>query len=370
MSLINDVLRNLEANRPDDLASHNLQREIRSLPAAVPARTGFRLALLAGLLLALAAAAWQWHDRLDQLLPEAQPLPPPMAPATPVAAPSAAPAAKQLHLAQELLSVPSADAAAPAAPPVIAAAPQPHAMPAALAPQQPLAISPTQAPSVPPPAARPAEPLPLEVPPPVAVAPAPVKIEKSPAVATARDRADAEWRRAEAAFAGGRGEDGREALRAALRHDPGHAQVRQALLRQLLEARKIEEAVVVLQEGLELQPAQAGWAMSLARLQLEQGDPAAADRTLVRSQGFAEGSADYAGFQGHLKSRLGAHRQAAAHYQRATRLAPNDGRWWLGFGLALEADGRLPESREALRRALAAGNLPGELAAVAEQHLR
>ena len=73
MSLINDVLRNLEANRPDDLASHNLQREIRSLPAVAPARTGFRLTLLAGLLLALAAAAWQWHDRLDEPLAHAPP---------------------------------------------------------------------------------------------------------------------------------------------------------------------------------------------------------------------------------------------------------------------------------------------------------
>ena len=49
-------------------------------------------------------------------------------------------------------------------------------------------------------------------------------------------------------------------------------------------------------EGLELQPSQIGWAMSLARLQLEQGDLAAAEHTLARSQAHAEGSADYAGF--------------------------------------------------------------------------
>ena len=34
MSLINDMLRNIEAKRPDDPARKNLQREIRSLPAA------------------------------------------------------------------------------------------------------------------------------------------------------------------------------------------------------------------------------------------------------------------------------------------------------------------------------------------------
>src|SRR5574343_907846 len=65
MSLINDMLRNLEAKRPDDLARQNLQREIRSLP---PASRGagpvLKWAVLAGLLLAVGALAWygqgQW----------------------------------------------------------------------------------------------------------------------------------------------------------------------------------------------------------------------------------------------------------------------------------------------------------------------
>jgi len=313
--------------------------------------------------LALGVAAWQWQERLDQRL--VVPLPAPVSKAPPSVAPASVPLpaaepveprSENLVLAQELLSLPAlavpASAILPAAPTL---APQLlTATPAAVLESTKLPAEPTKADTSPVPA-RPAE---------------PAKIEKSPVMATPRDHADAEWRRAEAAFAGGRGDEGRAALRSALRHDPAHLQARQALLRHLLEARKIDEAVSVLQEGLDLQPAQAGWAMSLARLQFEQGDLAAADRTLVRSQSFAENNADYAGFQGHIKSRLGAHRQAAAHYQRATRLAPNDGRWWLGYGLALENDGRLPEGREALRRALAAGNLTGELAAVAEQHLR
>lgn len=198
----------------------------------------------------------------------------------------------------------------------------------------------------------------------------PVKIEKSPLAPTARDKADAELRRAETALASGRSGEALDGLRAALKLDPGYVAVRQALLRQLLDARKFDEAMVVLQDGLEHMPTQTGWAVSLARLQLEQGDLAGADRTLARSQGYAEANADYAGFQGHVKSRLGAQRQAIAHYQRATRLAPGEGRWWLGLGLAFEADGRLPEARDALRRAIASGTLNHDLAAVAEQHLR
>ena len=359
MSLINDVLRNLEAKRPDELAAHNLQREIRSLPPAVQSRTGVRLLLVAGLGVAIGIAIWQWPAGVISLMPAAPavlPVAPPVAvsEAPPTAVPSAAGLSQNLILAQELLSLPLAEEGSSSPPPAV--------LPDSLKPALSLANVP--------PAAVANEALPLPAAPPPAPSAAPAKIEKSPVLATPRDRADVDWRRGEAALAAGRGEEGREALRAALRHDPGHLQVRQTLLRNLLEVRRLDEAIRVLQEGLELQPAQAGWAMSLARLQLEQSDVAAADGTLARSQAFAEANADYAGFQGHLKSRLGSHRQAVAHYQRAIALAPNDGRWWLGLGLALESDGRLPESREALRRALATGNLPGDLAAVAGQHLR
>lgn len=359
MSLINDVLRNLEANRPDALVAQKLQREIRSLPPAPPTRRGFRLSLLAGLLLALGVAGWQWQERREPLPVEPVPLG-----EAPVAAPPPAlselpvlpvPLSENLILAQELLSLPVAEEPSTgAAEAAVTLSPLPA----------PAAVALAEPPKVAGDAAN------IELPRPVARSVEPVKIEKIPVTATPRDRADADWRRAEAAFAGGRPDEGREALRAALRYDPSHVQARQALLRHLLEARKIDEAIKVLQEGLELQPAQAGWAMSLARLQLEQGDVAAADGTLARSQAYAESNADYAGFQGHLKTRLGSHRQAAAHYLRATRLAPSDGRWWLGLGLALESDGRLPEGREALRRALASGTLPADLASVAEQHLR
>lgn len=56
MSLINDVLRNIEAKRPDDLARHKLQREIRALPAG---RSGFGRAawLLGGLVATLVLGA-------------------------------------------------------------------------------------------------------------------------------------------------------------------------------------------------------------------------------------------------------------------------------------------------------------------------
>ena len=354
MSLINDMLRNLEAKRPDDLAKQNLQREIRSLPAAAPGRGGLlRVLLLLGLAGLGFAGWWQLNGQLLPVLGNHQEASPPSAAAqvpSSAALPAPLPAAADvqppllsdnLKMAQDLIALP-----VPAAP--VLAVPDPVAPPTSAPPKAD---------------SEPVKPAP-------ALNPGPVKIEKSPVLTTPRDRADVEYRKAELAIGAGRSGEALELLRAALKIDPSYVQVRQALLRQLLDGRKFEEALHVLQDGLELQPAQTGWAMSMARLQLEQGDLAAADKTLVRSQAYAESNADYAGFQGHLKSRLGAHRQAVAHYQRAARLAPAEGRWWLGLGLALEADGRTQDGKEALRRALASGTLSSDLAAVAEQHLR
>ncbi|MCG2576773.1 hypothetical protein LZ012_07180 [Dechloromonas sp. XY25] len=360
MSLINDMLRNIEAKRPDDLARHSLQREIRSLP---PEKRGagraIRIVLALGVFTALGAMAWYFGNYPGEapaklIPPPAAPdlaVPPPLvaAPAPAAGDPGADQAADNLRLSSNLASAPP-----PAAP--VLGVPDPVPPPLAATPKnEPAAAAPQAATTAP-------------VPP--VLPPGPVKIEKSPVAATARDRADAEFRKAESALLAGRSGEAVDGLRAALKIDPSYVPVRQALLRQLLDTRRMDEAMAVLHEGVDLLPAQTGWAMSLARLQLEQGDLAAADRTLGRSQAYAEGNADYAGFQGHVKSRLGAHKPAIAHYQRAARLAPNEGRWWLGLGLALEADSRVPEARDALRRALVTGGLNADLAALAEQHLR
>ncbi len=354
MSLINDVLRNIEAKRPDDLARHNLQREIRALPAGKEGSgRAVKLIVVLGIAAAFGGAGFYIDGRFDkpQAMPPAPPAPslvtPPPMPAAPVpvsefAAAPTTPADDNLRLSGQLAVVPL-----PAAP--ILGVPDPVLPPSASTTKSDMANTPAS--------------------PPVQAS-GPVKIEKSPLAPTSRDRADAEFRRAETALASGRSGEALDGLRAALKIDPAYVAVRQALLRQLLDARKTDEAISVLQDGLELLPMQTGWAVSLARLQLEQGDLSAADRTLARSQAYAEANADYAGFQGHLKSRLGAQRQAAGHYQRATRLAPGEGRWWLGLGLAFEADGRIPEAKDALRRAVATGTLNGDLANVAEQHLR
>lgn len=195
-------------------------------------------------------------------------------------------------------------------------------------------------------------------------------ITRSAAQPSARERAEADYRQAIAAINQGRLDEGAKQLREALRLDALHAPARQLLVRLQLEARQTEAAMQVLAEGLEVLPAQIGWAMSLARLHAERDDYAAAWRVLQHSEPAAGANADYQGFAGHVLQRLGKPQEAAQHYRRALRSAPDDGRWWLGLGLALDAEGRTDEARDAWQTARRSGKLSPELQRLVEQKLR
>lgn len=377
MSLINDVLRDLEARRADDLKRQNLQGEIRPLPPLAPPAPRWRLALAATVVLTIVgggAGWWYYGGPANPAVQTPAPAKAPAVPSAPVVA-EAAPSPQPLIAAEKYELQPALSLSAP---------PEAPPAPVTVAPKAPAPASATAAaPAVPPPAnppvvtkalTAPAE-LPKASPPPEKPRAAPVeadkgRIEMKAVLATPRDRADAEYRSAQAHGAAGRTNESVEALRLALKHDPAYGAARQALVKQLLELRRIDDASAVLAEGLELQPAQVGWAMSLARLQVERGDLGAAQRTLSRSAAHAGGNADYAGFYGHVQYRLGHHRDAIALYQSAARLAPADGRWWFGLGVALEGDGRGGEAKDAYRRALATGTLNADLSALAEQKLR
>jgi MSHA biogenesis protein MshN len=151
---------------------------------------------------------------------------------------------------------------------------------------------------------------------------------------------------------------------------PEHLRARQGLLGLLVQARKLEEAERVLEEGVRLSPGQTGFSMTLARLQADRGDNAGAIATLQRGLEHAQGSAEYAAFLAALLQRQGQHEEAIEQFQAALRLRPGSGIWWLGLGMSLQAANRPAAAQEAYLQARAAGNLQPDLAALAEQRLR
>lgn len=384
MSLINQMLQDLDARRAAQESGVSLPADVRPLP---PARTTRWPWYVAGIgIVAVAAGGYHVLQQREMATGEKD-----------VAVVSAAPAAHGAPVPSPL----SAPPASPSSNPMVASdAPPPRSLPdnsvslrlADVLSDPPVKTASTKAAvepvpkspesrrdekQVPPakvvePQARPAPQVP-DVP----VSPSAdtrtgktQSIEKKDANASPRERGEAGYRKAIGVLNQGRPGEAIEALQEALRLDAQHGAARQLLVRLLLESRRTDEAIQALQEGLQGQPTQAGWAMSLARLQVDRGDLAAAAQTLQRSQLAALDNASYLGFSAHVQQRLGHHKEAGVLYELAARLAPDDGRWWFGLGMAMDAEGRNDRAVEAFQRARQCGNLSRELMTVVEQKLR
>jgi MSHA biogenesis protein MshN len=368
MSLVNQMLQDLDSRRAADGPKSGLPNDVRPLPAV--RRSGMPLVVVGGVVL-LAVALWfLWQavdsssrpERRSEGLAVVQPIPPSetQTPVMPSSQPVPAAATGDVV------------AAAPAASSDVSA----ESDESRLRLTTSLRILPDEVPAVrrelpvvPPRAATPIVAM-AATPAPSAKAPGAVLIEKSTPSGALHERAENEYRKALSALNAGRSSEAMDGLRTALKQDGEHSASRQLLFKLLVENKRFDEAADLLREGLQLQPAQLSWAMSLARLQVDRGDLPGAWRSLQQSLSFAANSAEYQGFSAHVLQRLGRSKEAVEYYQSATRLAPAEGRWWLGLGLALESDGHVAEARDALLRARASGTLNAELNALVDQKLR
>ena len=183
-------------------------------------------------------------------------------------------------------------------------------------------------------------------------------------------RADATFRQAVASMQQGHVADAIAGYEAVLRLDAGHDAARQALVALLLEGGRGADAERVLQGGLKSKPEHTGFAMLLARLQVERGAVEQATATLEKTLSYADRQADYQAFFAALLQRQNRHKEAITHYQIALQLAPDNGIWLMGYGISLQAAQRTDDARDAFRRALESRTLNPELQAFVQQKLR
>jgi len=196
------------------------------------------------------------------------------------------------------------------------------------------------------------------------------EIQKQVRQSTQQELAENEYRKATGLLHRGSPAEAQQGFEAALQLQPEHHAARQGLVGLLLETRKFSDAERVLQEGLALAPAQSGFTITLARLQVHRGDVAEGVATLKRGFEYGRGNADYHAFLAALHQRLGQHEEAVEQFQAALRLKPAPGVWWLGLGMSLQAVNRTADAQDAYRRARSAANIQPDLAALAEQRLR
>ena len=342
MSLINKMLQDLDARgTPEGRADAD---GIRSVPER---ERGVSRALVfggaAGLTAAAIALGWVYLKRpaVPPVLVSVASTP---APAAPVPAPVPAPAAV----------APAVPAPVPEAEPVFQAAAAPAAARA----------RPAELRRITTPAAQPAAaPVPK-------TAPAASESIVDGKQVTPQQRVENTYRRALGQLEDGRVSEALAGLQQTLQLDPRHQGARETLVRLLLEAQRPDEAARQLQLSLALDPKQPAQAMMLARLQLDKtnGGPAALD-TLMRSLPYAADNGDYRAFLAGVLQREQRYREAAEQYQLALQTAPDNSVWWMGLGIALQADNHPAQARQAFERAKGLQTLSPQLQAFVERKL-
>lgn len=197
------------------------------------------------------------------------------------------------------------------------------------------------------------------------------RIDKSPpAGSAASDRAEVEHRKGTELKRQNRIVEAASHFSAALREDPTHVPARNGLVALLAENGRLTEAEEVLRQGIGHQPVHLPWVVSLSRLRMEQSDAAGAWEILQKHALAGISSADFQGLAGIVLQKLGRMKEAGGRYQAAVRLDPENPRWWVGLGLAMETEGRPELARDAYQKARSLPGLSKELTTFVEQRLR
>ena len=402
MSLINSMLRDLDARKSDGPGAGQFQQHVRAVPDRHdnPGRRRIALAGAAVVALVTAAGGALWLNSTGKalpfaVLPAAQPV---------VAVVAAAPAAVPTAVAATIPPQETAalSAAAPALPVTAPAAPPPFTAQAtvpvaAAVPTTTLALKKETESAIPPrnsvvaDAARaaiaPAAGASANVKPAPAVAvavavtsvaapesaskntPPPPLPQKRMSESSPQERADNEYLQAIELLRQGKQGAAIQGLEQAVRMSARHDAARQTLVASLIDMGRKDDAIKYAQEGLADHIAQPSMAMTLARLQVEKGEVRPAIATLERTLAYSAGRTDYEAFLAALLQRDEQHKQAVEHYLVALQKAPEAGVWWMGLGISYQALQRSGEALEAFKRAKASSSLNAELSAFVDTRL-
>jgi MSHA biogenesis protein MshN len=197
-----------------------------------------------------------------------------------------------------------------------------------------------------------------------------LSVEKQMREPTAYEQAETEFREGVARLRQGRVSDAEASFRGAVEKDRSHSAARQALVSLLIDLKRYADAEEVLRQTLAVNPRQPRHAMLLARLELERGDRSAAVRTLEAVKPFAGMDADYLSFLAAVYQRDARHEEALDAYRSALAIAPGNAVWMIGAGISLQALNQPSQAWEAFRAAADTRALTPELQAFVDTRLR
>lgn len=354
MSLINKMLRDLEARQTGARTGRPIFQDLQPVAAEQRRSRGMALAVVAAI--ALAGAAVWWILGNSRLISPAPTAATPVAVPAPVATPElpAAPTVAAPPVAVSpapVVAAPAAVSKARPAPKVVSPASPPRATRATETSRSRHPVSETAAAREPDNSG-------------------PARIEKTERPYTPEEIAEHAYQEARQARDQGNRVETERQLRAALAANPKQLKAREMLAEVLAESGRDLEAQELLRDGMSRVPGYLPFRLQLARLLLARGDDQAALTLLEQARTGGVRDPDLFAFLAVLYQRTGRSADAAKAYQDALGLRPDEGRWWVGFGIALEGQKDTANALNAYRRALETGRLTGNLVTYAEGRIK
>lgn len=173
-----------------------------------------------------------------------------------------------------------------------------------------------------------------------------------------RNRPLSDEQRAELAYKKGyqllsreRSEAGERHLREALEYYRQHHRARELLAGVYIKSGRYVEAAALLKEGVALAPQNSLFARLYARVLLKQDKPTQAIAVLERQPPPLGVDSEYHALLAAIYQQADYHLKAAATYRDLLRVNPRQGNWWIGLGVSLEQLGKYTEARSAYERA-------------------
>lgn len=166
-------------------------------------------------------------------------------------------------------------------------------------------------------------------------------------------------------------EQGRDALALdaavqSLKLDAQHLPARRLAVSLALAQNKLDVASSLIEEGLKLDPQDSELLVLHARRLAVAG---ANEQALTALQAIDRPSAEAQGLRAGLLAKTGHYAQAAQAYESALKVQPDNSTWWLGLGVALNAQGQQAMAREAFIRARKLGQLSPDVQAWLDQQI-
>jgi tetratricopeptide (TPR) repeat protein len=151
---------------------------------------------------------------------------------------------------------------------------------------------------------------------------------------------------------------------------PSHNQARLTLVTLLIKEGRLQKADDILMVGLNKYGDYSPFIKLKAHILVKQNRVAAAIELLQNNLANNNDDVEYLALLAALYQQQGAFMPAAELYNQLTRIQPQKASWWLGLGIALESANKRNAAKEAYQRAYDSSDISPELSAFLDNKVR